>query len=179
MRPEHFDSEMELAQEAFDKTDHEDQLAPVLKELDIPARTKADMWEGKRAQRIQKVDPKRAKLEQMASMPENVLKMAEAYPNVMKYLTAPEEMEKTAGGTKPNKEGKAPAPSAPKVNANNPIEAQNAETAGQVPEVAGLPPLPPGHTHFQKQDGSHWYVPHENLGKIAKIEPGIKILRSS
>ena len=178
MKPEHFDSEMEMAQQAFDKTEHEDQLGPLLKELDIPQRTKADLWEAKRNQRIQSSDPKRAKLEQMAQIPENILEMSEKYPNTMKYLTAPDEMPKTAGGTVPqgSKESKGQsAGPAPKVNTNNPLEAQNAEQ----PNLAGLPPLPPGHTHFQKQDGSHWYVPHENLGKVAKVEPGIKILRSA
>lgn len=174
MKPEHFDSEMEMAQDAFDQTTHEDQLAPMLKELDIPQRTRADMWEAKRNQRIQSSDPKRAKLEQLSQIPGDILNVAEKYPNVMKYFTASDELPKTAGGTTP-KEG-----AAPKANKNNPVEQAAAQTA-QAPDaqVAGLPPLPPGHAHFQKPDGSHWYVPHQNLGKVAKAVPGLKIIRSA
>jgi len=190
------DDEMNLANEAYDSTQHEDDLAPILEHLDIPQKTKADMWESKRQSRIMATNPKRAKLESMANIPEEVLAKAEAHPNVMKFLMTEEGqqgagagasskgagpkgekngLKKEAGGTKAAG-GAGGTGGAGAVNSNNPTEQATAEAGAQ---TAGLPPMPPGTTHVQASDGSQHYIPHQNLGLAAKRDPGIKILRSS
>lgn len=188
IRPDQMDDEMNLANEAYDSTQHEDDLAPILEHLDIPQKTKADMWESKRQSRIMATNPKRAKLESMANIPEEVLAKAEAHPNVMKFLMTEEGQQGQAAGSS----SKGAAPKGEKsglkkeaggtkaaggaVNSNNPTEQATAEAGAQ---TAGLPPMPPGTTHVKASDGSEHYIPHQNLGLAAKRDPGIKILRSA
>ena len=168
-----------LAQHAFEVSPHEHALKGMLDRINIPLGAKADLWDAKKNSTL--LDPKLHKMLEIANLPQDLLDKAESHPNVLKALLTDAKPSESKSGDK----GAEKAPKAPKEGNKAGSSTPAGPTSGQEeePEVgtdpSGLPPMPPGHIHFKATDGSEHYVPHENLGQVAQIDPGIKILRAS